>query len=110
MTNAHLIAYTLRCAQKYLWDGVYRNGTVPDGTSPYICLAIGYVKSLREETREDTKKYVGGHLGDTPTVTGWLRRHGHIGCGELNMVEVQTYRRKWMDHMITYLEALDDES
>lgn len=109
MTKAKRIALTLRMARKHLWTGIPTPYTTSPkvSTTPYICLAIGYIRPWPPEDIKEAQHYITGHLQGCATMEIWLRCKGHLACTPSpSYAELQAYRLAWMNHLIKYLERL----
>lgn len=95
-----------RAAKKYLNRG-------NEDKSDYICGAIGGV--VRDNLVTNRAAYrasnvIGVRLGDSVSVTGWLKDRGFVPMNKdpYNNVQVQKYRHRWLNALIREFESKGD--
>lgn len=98
----------LRKAKKVLWDGRGKEPNFDDERQQFICNAV---HAVTDDFRlgMDVTNHIESLL-DGDTVEVWLTKQGYIR-GDLYLplptrtqVQVQKYRKRWMNHLIKQYE------
>lgn len=79
----------------------------------YICGAISDVeraKLVTSKAADRARAVVGIRLGDSVSVTSWLKERGFVPINKdpYNNVQVQKYRHRWLNALIKEFEAKGD--
>jgi hypothetical protein len=79
----------------------------------YICGAIGEVERVDLVTSRAAYRasnVIGVRLGDSVSVTSWLKERGFVPINQnpYNNVQVQKYRHRWLNALIREFEAKGD--
>ncbi len=91
---------------------MYLNKGNQDKTD-YICQAIGEAERVDLVTSRAAYRasdVIGIRLGNSVSVTGWLKERGYVPMNKdpYNNVQVQKYRHRWLNALIKEFEAKGD--
>jgi hypothetical protein len=84
-------------------SNVLKKARVHLRTNRFLCNAIDDCDIYPEDKRK-AKNYVHDLLGQCLTVEVWLNNQAKINIEDINMINMRSYRLRWVNHMINELE------